>query len=228
VFGKEFNVIKGWLMVIQNRILAPLIYWLSPRIYWERRHRIRSLSSVGESGKNEEYNLELYSRKIKALNSVLDKLKLSQGSKVLDVGCGIGLMQEVYVQRGHNVIGIDFSARAIQKAKELYPTFEFRRGTIWDVKEKDFNVINCLEVLMHILDDRKWKATIDRFKDRLKLGGYLILSDKMLIETSERDGYHIKNRGLKEYLKVLDGMEFLGLTPYPQHQYGIAVFLKKS
>ena len=224
----KLNIPKILYKQFWGRVLHPIIYDFYPRFYWEQRHKIHELGAVGALGRDESYNREIYRRKRDTLKLILDTLGIAkEGDKVLDVGCGIGLMQEVYVRRGCNVLGIDFSANAIRKARELYPTFKFRQKTIEEIEETGFDIVNCLEVTMHITNDKKWESTLNHLKNKLKPGGYLILSDELSIEATERHGYYIKNRGLKEYLRVLHELEFLSLTPYPAHPYSVAVFRKR-
>lgn len=72
---------------------------------------------------------------------------------VCDVGCAEGdavpvLNNKLYKTR---VSGIDFSAEAIEKAKQNYPNYEFNQGAIEDI-EKNYDVLFCSNVLEHFVN----------------------------------------------------------------------------
>ena len=81
-----------------------------------------------------------------------------EGKKVLDVGCGGGILSQALGELGAEVIGIDASERTIGVAKahsELIKSdVEFFQQTIEDFiasnPNKKFDVITCLEMLEHV------------------------------------------------------------------------------
>ena len=50
---------------------------------------------------------------------------LSKGDLVLDVGCAGGIKSKYLMQKGLNVVGIDFSEKMIEIAKREFPNGEF-------------------------------------------------------------------------------------------------------
>src|SRR5258708_5598263 len=76
---------------------------------------------------------------------------LSQGTSVLDIGCGGGLTSEYLVEKGLHVTGIDFSEKMIEIAKKRVPEGKF---IVMDVKdlgdlEESFDGIYAQAVLLH-------------------------------------------------------------------------------
>lgn len=77
--------------------------------------------------------------------------------RVLDIGCGGGLMAEALARRGAQVVGIDADARAISIARAHAKTqglsLDYRTTTIEDLartQEKPFDLVLGLEILEHV------------------------------------------------------------------------------
>ncbi len=93
---------------------------------------------------------------IKRLNFITDTLKekLPQGSVVLDVGCGNGVISRSLGQQGYNVLGIDVSEKAIEKAKQLntLPNVNFKVLSAEQLmaEGKQYDAVICSEVLEHL------------------------------------------------------------------------------
>lgn len=99
-----------------------------------------------------------YSRAVdrKRLKFILDQLhrNISSGGKVLDVGCGNGLMSIAIGQQGYQVLGVDISAKAIQKANQYntIPQVNFNVKSANDLvaDEITYDAIVCSEVIEHL------------------------------------------------------------------------------
>ncbi|MGH7630915.1 MAG: class I SAM-dependent methyltransferase [Gemmatimonadales bacterium] len=61
-----------------------------------------------------------------AISPLLDEAKASRGDRVLDVGTGPGLVAAAAMERGADVVGIDFSEAMLGEARRLHPAIEFR------------------------------------------------------------------------------------------------------
>ena len=81
---------------------------------------------------------------------LVDILKNMHPKKVLDVGCGTGVLTNDISKFANDVIGIDSSSAMIAKAKELYPGINFIRkdacflqwdGSNWHLPNKRIRVI---------------------------------------------------------------------------------------
>jgi len=81
-------------------------------------------------------------------------LHVKRGARLLDVGCGLGLLLE-RAQRGHiDCAGIDLSERAITEARRRVPTADLRVGPAAPLPWPDasFDYVTCLGSLEHFLD----------------------------------------------------------------------------
>ncbi len=97
---------------------------------------------------------------LKRLNFIKDQiLQLGREDiRILDVGCGNGIMSIALSSMGFEVLGIDIDPTSIQKANELneYPNVRF---IVMDVEDEmlndSFDVVICSEVLEHLKDPEK-------------------------------------------------------------------------
>ena len=137
--------------------------------------------------------------------------------KLLDVGCGGGILSESLAIKGANVSAIDLSKQAIEIAKlhalETGVKIQYQKTDI-EVFAKNhqhqFDVITCMELLEHVPDP---KALIEQCQSILKPGGILFLSTI--------------NRTAKAYAQVIIGAEYiLNMLPKGTHDY--KKFIKPS
>lgn len=95
-------------------------------------------------------------------------------NKILDVGCGSGLMLEKLSEYG-TVYGMDFSDEAIKFSSEIYPG-EIRKGSLPNAvpfEDAFFDLIVALDVIEHVDEDVLALKTI---KTKLKTGGKAIIT----------------------------------------------------
>jgi len=140
----------------------------------------------------------------------IDKTVSLAGKKVLDVGCGGGILSESMAQRGAFVTGIDLSDKALSVAKlhllESNQQVDYRKCAAEDFAEQmpgAFDVVTCLEMLEHVPDP----ASIVQACARLvRPGGHVFFSTL--------------NRNPKSYLYAILGAEYiLNLLPRGTHDY---------
>jgi 2-polyprenyl-6-hydroxyphenyl methylase/3-demethylubiquinone-9 3-methyltransferase len=138
-----------------------------------------------------------------------------EGRKILDIGCGGGLLCEAMAARGALVTGIDPGADSIQVAKQHRGSLDidYRICTVEEFAregQEPFDIITCMEALEHVPDPT---ALIDSAARLLAPGGSLFLSTI--------------NRNLPSYLAaVVAGEYFLRLLPKGTHDY--ARFIRPS
>lgn len=97
------------------------------------------------------------------LEFILKSTSLS-GKKLLDVGCGGGILSESLVWQGANVTGIDPAEQAIAVAKKhaqescanMPLTYEQQTAEMLSEKHPNsFDVLTCMELLEHVPDPKK-------------------------------------------------------------------------
>lgn len=132
------------------------------------------------------------------------------GKRVVDVGCGGGILTETLAQAGADVVGIDQSELTLEVAKQHAAksglTIDYRIQTVEDLAEKEagtYDVVTCLEMIEHVPDPSAIVAACARL---LKPGGHAIFSTI--------------NRSFKGWLFAIVGGEYiLRILPRGTHQY---------
>ncbi len=108
---------------------------------------------------------------------ILDSVGRSIKSlKILDVGCGGGILCEPLSRLGADVTGIDENKKAIlvakEHAKKMNLKISYMQGNITDISlQKKFDIITCMEVLEHV---QNVNLLIKKSKLYLKDGGFFI------------------------------------------------------
>ncbi len=139
------------------------------------------------------------------------------GKKVLDVGCGGGILSESMARRGAEVMGIDMGEAPLQVANlhklESGVEVEYRRITTEALAEEmpgAFDVVTCMEMLEHVPDPGSVIAACARL---VKPGGQVFFSTI--------------NRNPKAYLFAIVGAEYL-LRLLPRGTHDFAKFIRPS
>jgi len=140
---------------------------------------------------------------------VAERAKLP-GARVLDVGCGGGLLCEAMTRDGAKVTGIDLSPGMIEVAR----LHAMEQGLAIDYRSEDvaalaaaqpgsFDVVTSMEMLEHVPDPAQMTATLARL---VRPGGAVFISTI--------------NRNLKSFLMAIVAAEYvLGLIPRGTHEY---------
>jgi len=147
----------------------------------------------------------------------IDKSVGLAGKRILDVGCGGGLLSEGMAARGADVTGIDLSEKPLGVAKlhllESGRKVDYRLVSVEQLAEEmpgSFDVVTCLEMLEHVPNPSSVIAACARL---VKPGGQVFLSTL--------------NRNPKSYLFAVIGAEYL-LKMLPKGTHDYAKFIKPS
>ncbi|OOH89770.1 bifunctional 3-demethylubiquinol 3-O-methyltransferase/2-polyprenyl-6-hydroxyphenol methylase [Pasteurellaceae bacterium 15-036681] len=145
---------------------------------------------------------------------IAEKANGLYGKKVLDVGCGGGILSESMAKLGANVTGIDMTTMPLeiakQHAKQNGVSVSYQQITIEQFlteqqaqNAEKFDVITCMEMLEHVPDPL---SIIQSCKALLKPDGILFFSTI--------------NRTLKAYMLVIIGAEYvLKMLPKGTHEF---------
>jgi ubiquinone/menaquinone biosynthesis C-methylase UbiE len=107
----------------------------------------------------------------------LDELdrRLSDGSSVVDLGCGAGVPVTARLAQRHSVVGVDISAEQLRLARDLVPaaTFVQRDLAMFEVPDRSQDAITAFYSLTHVPRDRH-PDLLRRFRRWLRSGGLLL------------------------------------------------------
>ncbi len=147
----------------------------------------------------------------------IDQRTSLPGKRVLDVGCGGGILSEGMSQRGAHVLGIDLGEAPLEVAKlhalESGANVEYRKVAVEQLAAEQpgtFDVVTCLEMLEHVPDPASVVAACERL---LKPGGHLFLSTI--------------NRNPKAWLFAIVGAEHI-LKMLPKGTHDFSKFIRPS
>jgi len=137
------------------------------------------------------------------------KLPLA-GAKVVDVGCGGGILSESLAAAGAEVTGIDMADTPLAVARlhalESGAAVEYLATTAEALAAERpgrYGLVTCLEMLEHVPD---YRSTVRACAELTEPGGHLVFSTI--------------NRNPKSYLLAVVGAEYvLGLLPKGTHDY---------
>ena len=139
------------------------------------------------------------------------------GQKVLDVGCGGGILSEAMAQRGAEVTGIDMGEAplAVARLHQLESGVEvtYRQITAEALAEEmpgQFDVVTCLEMLEHVPDPA---SIIQACYSLVKPGGHVFFSTI--------------NRNPKAYLFAIIGAEYI-MRMLPRGTHDFKKFIRPS
>ncbi len=132
------------------------------------------------------------------------------GKRVLDVGCGGGILTETMAQRGARVTGIDLSDKALRVAElhlqESRLSVTYEKANVDDFAARragEFDVVTCMELLEHVPEPAAMVAACARL---VRAGGQVFFSTI--------------NRNPRSYLFAVIGAEYLlRLLPRGTHDY---------
>jgi 2-polyprenyl-6-hydroxyphenyl methylase/3-demethylubiquinone-9 3-methyltransferase len=148
----------------------------------------------------------------------IDQRASLRDKRVLDVGCGGGILSDAMARKGAEVLGIDLSAKALRVAslhalEANTPSVQYREvsaETLAAESPSSFDVVTCMEMLEHVPDPL---SVVSACAALVRPGGWLFFSTI--------------NRNPKSFLFAIVGAEYvLKLLPKGTHEY--AKFIKPS
>lgn len=134
-----------------------------------------------------------------------------KGKRVLDVGCGGGILADSMARKGATVLGIDLASKALKVAQLHALEAQTRNVQYQEISAEklaleqagSFDVVTCMEMLEHVPDPSLVVKACARL---VKPGGHVFFSTI--------------NRSPKSFLFAIVGAEYvLGLLPRGTHEY---------
>jgi 2-polyprenyl-6-hydroxyphenyl methylase/3-demethylubiquinone-9 3-methyltransferase len=153
-------------------------------------------------------------RPLHVLNPVrldyVDEKASLRGKRVLDVGCGGGILSEAMARRGAQVTGIDLAPLTIEIAELHALESQLSIRYVREAAETHaahsagaYDLVTCMEMLEHVPEP---ESVLRALHDLVKPGGDIVVSTL--------------NRNLKSYLMAVIGAEYvLNMLPRGTHSY---------
>ena len=147
----------------------------------------------------------------------IDGLVPLKGKRVLDVGCGGGILSESMYFKGATVTGIDLGEKALKVAKlhqlESGAKVDYQYIAVEQLaslQPASFDVVTCMEMLEHVPDPAS-----------------IVAACAALVKPNGTVFFSTINRNAKSYLYAVIGAEYvLNMLPKGTHDY--AKFIKPS
>jgi 2-polyprenyl-6-hydroxyphenyl methylase / 3-demethylubiquinone-9 3-methyltransferase len=147
----------------------------------------------------------------------IDEIAHIAGKRVLDVGCGGGILAESMAERGAEVTGIDMGEAPLEVARlhllESGLEVHYQHIPVEQLAQQQpasFDVVTCMEMLEHVPDPA---SVIRACHDLVKPGGKVFFSTL--------------NRNPKSYLFAIVGAEYV-LNMLPKGTHDFAKFIRPS
>lgn len=141
----------------------------------------------------------------------ISQLSPLAGKRVLDVGCGGGILSDSMARKGAEVLGIDLSTKALRVAQlhaleAQTPSIQYREVSVEDLAREQpasFDVVTCMEMLEHVPDPA---SVVRACAALVRPGGWVFFSTI--------------NRNAKAFLLAIVGAEYmLNMLPRGTHEY---------
>jgi 2-polyprenyl-6-hydroxyphenyl methylase / 3-demethylubiquinone-9 3-methyltransferase len=133
------------------------------------------------------------------------------GQRVVDIGCGGGILADAMARQGAEVLGIDLAGRAL-KVAQLHaleaqtPRVQYREVSAESLaaeRPAGFDIVTCMEMLEHVPDPA---SVVQACATLVKPGGWVFFSTI--------------NRNAKAFLLAIVGAEYiLNMLPRGTHEY---------
>lgn len=152
--------------------------------YWERRYRTGGNSGKGSRGSDRRWKWKVIHR------------YAGKPVDVLDVGCG-----DLAFWKGRDCesyLGVDISPTIIAGDKELRPGWNFLVARADELPPGRHDVVFCLDVLFHILDDREYARIVDSLIQATD--GWLFIFTWSRPPEEEYDKSYQRFRPFRDYL----------------------------
>ena len=147
----------------------------------------------------------------------IDRHAQLAGKRVIDVGCGGGILSESMADRGADVTGIDLGEKALKVARlhllESGRKVDYRHTAAEDMAAQNpaaFDVVTCMEMLEHVPSPA---SIVQACAQLASPGGWVFFSTL--------------NRNLKSYAFAVLGAEYL-LKMLPKGTHDYAKFIKPA
>ena len=133
------------------------------------------------------------------------------GQRVLDVGCGGGILADSMARKGAHVMGVDLATKALRVAQlhaleAQTDNIQYREVSVEQLAQEQpasFDVVTCMEMLEHVPDPG---SVVQACAQLVKPGGWVFFSTI--------------HRNAKAFILAIVGAEYvLNMLPRGTHEY---------
>ena len=99
--------------------------------------------------------------------------RVTKGGTILSAACGAGRFDGLLLEAGHNVVGVDQSAKMLALAKEHFPGVEYEKMALHEMNFREmFDGAICMDAMEHICPE-DYPGILQGFQEALKPDGVL-------------------------------------------------------
>ncbi len=183
---------------------------------------VSAYDAAAKTYKEENFNPEFWFSEFKILLDLMrEKGAKVKGSKILDLGCGIGRDALLARKVGMEYMGVDLSDGMLSIARNIVKEANFRKmdAAKLDFEDNEFDVIWASAILLH-LDSEDLDKTLNEIKRVLKPGKFIFITLEKRKKGRKRKKIKISKKGNKkvkrffslytkqEFEEILDEKEF--------------------
>lgn len=153
--------------------------------------------------------------------------------KILDLGCGPGLYAELLAQKGHSIIGVDFSENSIhyatKQAKEKNLEIEYFKKNYLDIdfdNQFDLVILIYLDFCVLLPDERE--KVLENIYRALKKGGLFIcdvVNEKNIDKKTSSKSWEVQEKGFWKnapYIALTNGYHYPEAKVFADHHIVIS------
>ena len=180
-----------------------------PETHWDNIGK-KSKSGLGQKAKfgtnqtgKSQYDIPSFDAQPK----FIDYIKI--GSKVLDIGSGIGLEVIKLIKKGIDANGCDLSGELIKVAQDNCKEYGINTSNIfykWNgyklpFCKNSYDVITTNTVLQHVIEENQIESIFKEVKRVLVKKGFFCMSE-LVAPIDFQSAHHVKSRSVKRYIEL--------------------------
>ena len=172
-----------------------------PKSYWERVHGRNDLSAVGQVGLSAGLNAHLHEIQRRNALRFLNRHGV-QPRDVYEAGAGRGDWFPVWRAIGaQRIVAADLSDTAVRRLSNLADeAHQLDLGAPGSEPEAQYDLVAAMYVLLHIVDDDRFRTALRYLANLVKPGGYLLLAEPILLT----DRAWIRQQGAESVARRLE------------------------
>ena len=209
-----------WTMIV-NRMRRHEVY--SQPAYWDTKAMSGDdlSASMWENNRLNEY---YHAEQMAAIRKCFPVLN---GAHVLDLGCGCGRLSRIFAAGGATVTGIDFSAKAVEKARQKSstygPSLTFEQADLSTMRLVGvFDIVaSCACITFACRNRKELFDLMGRVRKALKPEGHILLLEPIHSGFLHR----VLNLGRREFLSTLGDVGFRIVDVSPLHFWPVRLVL---